>query len=39
MNPSCDTSLLSYDSCHQSYGIGLTFIDPHPFLDIIVVAQ
>jgi len=30
---SSDTSLLSYVSCHQSYGLGMTFIDPVHFLD------
>jgi len=28
-----ETSLLVYVSCHQSYGIGLTFINPVLFLD------
>jgi len=28
-----ETNLLSYVSCHQSYGIGLTSIYPVPFLD------
>jgi len=28
-----ETSLLYRLSCHQSYRIGLTFIDPIPFLD------
>jgi len=28
-----DTILLSYASCHQSYGIDLTFINPVLFLE------
>jgi len=34
MTVTSDTSLFSYVSCRQSYGIGLTFIDPVPFLDL-----